>query len=203
MADEELQVYNDILNQLITHRFYSSYLGAKGEKLWEDYGCYDMDSTRYDDYEQAIINLHNEIYNDTSLFETICLRSEPNMWTPASYRKEFPEYDSIWNEARNWINVPQIDWDRTIDSLSSGQTKFTSEDFHLCIAKVVPYTKWLNGCGIGHVSFSKVVMNDDQTKAILYFEFMCGGKCGFGEILMIEKIESHWSIQNQIQLWIS
>lgn len=185
------------------HRFYQGYLGDKVEGLWESHGGSDMDSKSYEDYVQATIKLHNQILKDTSQFQTICFRQDLTSSTPAIYRDELHVADGIWTTAKRWIDNSSLNWNSVLDSLSTGQTKYHAEDFKLCTAKVVPHTKQLDGCGIGYVCFSRIVMNADQTKALLYFEFMCGGNCGFGDILMLEKEGVHWTIRNTLDLWIS
>lgn len=200
IRDDELQLYNDILNELVVHRF-GGYLNIP-EGLWEAYGGYSMDSASYEDFEQEIIKLHNKMFNDTSQFVLICFKQELNSSTPAYYRDDLQMSESLWVKAKQWLDNSSLNWHSVLDSLSASQTKYVADDFQLCTAKVIPHTKGLNGCDIGYVSFSKVVMNVDQTKAILYFEFRCGSKCGFGDMLMVEKTGIRWTISNTIDLWI-
>ena len=82
------------------------------------------------------------------------------------------------------------------------QTKYSGESFKLCTSKVISCEHFYES-DIGVVSFSKSFMNDDNTRGILYYEFTCGGKCGMGEIIVVELVSNRWVIKKVNQLWIS
>jgi hypothetical protein len=86
--------------------------------------------------------------------------------------------------------------------LSSPQTKYLPGDFHLCTAKLVPYDNFKE-CDIGVVGFSKVLLNESNSKGMLYYEFSCWGNCGRGELIVIEKSKGRWRITGSSLLWIS
>lgn len=56
---------------------------------------------------------------------------------------------------------------------------------------------------IGVVCFSKLVFNEDNTEAALYYEFRCDRDCGFGEILILQSKDEGWVIKETHRLWIS
>ncbi len=60
-----------------------------------------------------------------------------------------------------------------------------------------------NESDIGVVSLSKVFMNDKRDQGLLYYEFTCGGKCGMGEIVLVQYIKKRWTIKKALNLWIS
>ena len=93
-------------------------------------------------------------------------------------------------------------WESVADTIALSQTKYTGDNFRLCTSKVVPGSRFYE-CDIGVVAFSKVFLNENKTKGVLYYEYMCGGKCGMGEIILVELVEEHWKIKEVHQLWIS
>ncbi len=57
-------------------------------------------------------------------------------------------------------------------------------------------------CEIGALSFSKIVLNSTEDAGILYYEFVCGEKCGKGELLIVERKQDKWAIAQRRRLWI-
>jgi hypothetical protein len=45
-------------------------------------------------------------------------------------------------------------------------------------------------------------MDPEKRRGMFYYEYVCGVKCRFGEIVMIEKTERRWTIRNSVELWI-
>lgn len=56
---------------------------------------------------------------------------------------------------------------------------------------------------IGFSKYSRIIFNEDGTKALFYFEFVCGGLCGIGSLIYAEKVNEHWTIIQQEGLWVS
>lgn len=67
---------------------------------------------------------------------------------------------------------------------------------------IVPYKKYYDW-DIGKIAFSRIIFQDSKQKAMLYYEFICGGKCGFGEVLLVEEIGKRWVFRGRQELWIS
>jgi hypothetical protein len=195
--DKELKLYNDILTELIEQRFYHGYLINISEELGSKYSP-TLDYSDTVALKKNLILAQNQLFNDTAKFETICYSQELQFgpWTHYSNdtTKELILRDLIKDVSSNWKQVA--------GTLASVQDKYSPQDFHLCTSKIIPFRQWKD-CGIGKVSFSKLVTNDTKTKGLLYFEFNCGGNCGFGEIILVEKSKGRWTIKNTNQLWIS
>ena len=51
--------------------------------------------------------------------------------------------------------------------------------------------------------FSRVVFNEDRTKACYYYKEFCGRLCGYGYLVFVERTEGTWKLKNKHQLWIS
>jgi hypothetical protein len=63
------------------------------------------------------------------------------------------------------------------------------------------YAKYPNSTGI--LFFSKVGFNSKKTQAFIYAGRQCGGLCGLGKYILLEKKGSTWSIENEMELWAS
>ncbi len=56
---------------------------------------------------------------------------------------------------------------------------------------------------MGVVAFSRIIFDKRGTKACLYYSFICGGECGEGRILFLEKEHGHWQQVFATNLWIT
>lgn len=59
-------------------------------------------------------------------------------------------------------------------------------------------TLWL-----GWISMSRIAFNDANNLGIFFFEFVGGGLCGYGEYILIKKINNRWIIHQRIRKWVS
>jgi hypothetical protein len=55
----------------------------------------------------------------------------------------------------------------------------------------------------GIMSFSRVGFSQDGTQALFYVSNHCGGLCGVGMYVVMEKRSGSWAIEKQIEMWIS
>lgn len=201
-TDDQLQAYNDILNEIITRRSYNRYLGKDEEKIFERYANDMADSLNID---KDVIKLHNKLFGDISRFCTIyldtALKTAFNSW---SYF--LSDTNSHKSKIRNLINMFSGNGQEIIDSLNSIQTKYSPHDFELCTANIKSLNE-LNidttKCFIGSIAFSNLILNDTKNKGLLYYEFRCGGLCGYGSLIMAEKIQNEWMIKQSLVIWIS
>jgi hypothetical protein len=56
---------------------------------------------------------------------------------------------------------------------------------------------------IGNITISRVVFNENKTKACVYSEIRCGGLCAGGAIIFLDKNDGIWTIIGQKDLWVS
>lgn len=63
------------------------------------------------------------------------------------------------------------------------------------------YAKYPGSTGI--LFFSKAGFNSKMTQAFIYAGRQCGGLCGLGKYILLEKKGSAWAIKNEMQLWVS
>jgi hypothetical protein len=63
------------------------------------------------------------------------------------------------------------------------------------------YKKYLNSQGI--LSLSRVGFSLDGKQAVFFSSNGCGGKCGTGTYVVMERVGSGWRIAKEILVWIS
>jgi hypothetical protein len=63
------------------------------------------------------------------------------------------------------------------------------------------YKKYPNSQGF--LTLSRVGFSADGKQAMFYAVNECGGKCGTGTYVLMEKAESHWMVVKEILMWIS
>jgi hypothetical protein len=56
---------------------------------------------------------------------------------------------------------------------------------------------------IAGFSFSKIAFNQLKTKAAVYMEYYCGGRCGYGELRVLEKKSGRWIVTGKQRTWIA
>lgn len=55
----------------------------------------------------------------------------------------------------------------------------------------------------GHLTLSRVGFSPDRTQALFYASNHCGGKCGTGSYVVMEKRGSSWTKVKEVVMWIS
>ena len=55
----------------------------------------------------------------------------------------------------------------------------------------------------GIMTFSRVGFSEDGTRALFYLSNHCGGLCGTGMYVVMEKRNGTWAIEREIEMWIS
>lgn len=200
--DDFLKAYNDILNEIIIKHSYNIYLGKDEEKIFERYANNMADS---ENIEKDVIKLQNKLFGDTSRFCTMyldtALRPAFNPWS--YFQKDTNSYRI---KIRNLISTFSENGQAIIDSLNSIQRKYFPQDFKLCTANIKSLSELetdTTKCYIGKVAFSKLILNNTKSKGLLYYEFKCGGLCGYGSLIMVEKIQNEWMIKQSLTTWIS
>ena len=55
----------------------------------------------------------------------------------------------------------------------------------------------------GIISFSRIGFNQTQTQALVSISFGCGGQCGNGKFIVLQKEKGKWNTKRDIGLWVS
>ena len=63
------------------------------------------------------------------------------------------------------------------------------------------YKKYPNSPGLAY--FSNVGFNDQHDQAFVYVGRSCGGLCGSGEYVLLNKVNGRWEILKEQELWVS
>jgi hypothetical protein len=63
------------------------------------------------------------------------------------------------------------------------------------------YEKYPNSTGLLHAS--RVGFNSDGNQAAFYISNHCGGLCGGGYFVIVEKVNSNWKVVQEMQVWVS
>ncbi len=212
-SDTELQVYNDLLIELVEGWFYNLYLGERREELTKEVERNRIaDSAQLKRFEQKAIELQHEQFGDTARFRIMYLaqklirKREVTEFLHNQYRT------TVANKDNYFLNNFSTDSAAVVATLSEPQQKYKPEDFHACTFKVISLGKATSyqelglmqkQRAIGQISFSEIYWNKQQTRGVLYYEFYCGGLCGKGEFIEFEKVDGHWKIVGMHQLFIS
>ncbi|MDG1435062.1 MAG: hypothetical protein P8Q41_13670 [Saprospiraceae bacterium] len=73
--------------------------------------------------------------------------------------------------------------------------------------KIVNYTDFpdlkLDSINVGILQFSEIGFNKEKNKAILYYDWLCGGHCGNGNLAILKKEKNTWKIEEILNLWVS
>jgi hypothetical protein len=63
------------------------------------------------------------------------------------------------------------------------------------------YKKYPNSMGL--LRLSRVGFNSDGNQAAFYVSNSCGGLCGEGSFVIMEKVDSNWKVLQEVQVWVS
>ena len=225
-ADPVKRLYNQVLTELIEQRFYSNYLpDSANEQIrqalrlqFPQSSYYKLGTEEFKHYEAVRKELEaiqqNQLFNDSARFKTIYLDTDlrrslyPFALRPASQTAETPvAFDEINTRINSLFSqVVLSDTSVAIQQLNALQSHIGPADFKLCTAKINmrpsnrkrPFERERTT-----VRFSKIVFNATQSRALLRYDMFCGGNCGFGEILLVEKTNGNWHIKQAEGHWIS
>lgn len=208
--DAELKLYHDILTELIERHFYNRYLQQVAGELEDRYPDTTIHFADTAKFQKDLVRLQNKLFNDTAKFETIGYRSSlvegpwKHIYKDTSNFLAFATADTTkyMREIRTFLTSFSSDWKSVADTIAKSQTKYTSDSFKLCTSRVIPGQRFYES-DIGVVAFSKVFMNEDNNKGLLYYEFRCHGKCGKGEVILVQYTNERWTIKKVMQLWVS
>jgi hypothetical protein len=197
-SNPSLQLYNDVLIELVEKHFYLRYLGEEGKNILY-YSNQRENSTKI---ENKRIHSHNKIYGDSAKFKTVFLiDTSINISLNFNYYINRSNKDALLMTKDFQTNTANI-----LDSLNSLQTDIKAKNLKsstFIISSISKYTIKSLDKNIGLVSFSKVFFNLKKDEGILTCQLYCGDLCGRGLILKIKKKDKHWIIVNRKTTWVS
>ena len=122
-------------------------------------------------------------------------RELESILTQENFENNFP-VDTSWVKLIGKLN--RIEKTSKLDLTEINQTgKYT----------LVSYQEFKDTTGtkrkIGTIVFSRVAFDENKTRGVFYYSFVCGGLCGSGSIVFVEKIDNKWQIIGQREMWVS
>ena len=125
--DERLNIYTDILDDLVKNHFYNLYLGGDVDKLDEKFDR-DRDTPKY---QRELENIKGLVDSDTARQSTICLRHELNFieWTQLGRRDPSDSLNFIAG-LNKLLEDSSMLHEGIYDSLRSPQKQFLADRFH-------------------------------------------------------------------------
>ncbi|TPE45352.1 hypothetical protein [Pontibacter mangrovi] len=214
-SDPQLQVYNDLLVELVENEFYYLYLGEKAEALKDELDkLNDPDSVAaFNASNPTLQKLKQEVAKDTSGHKTIYIsHKNHNKYVFEDFIAALWGRQGTDSPMRQMLRKYDADSSTVFLRLYDSQLKYSASDFQACTFKIGS----LEGAeliwdlepeqqqdAIGQVSFSEIQWNKQQNKGVLYYEFICGTKCGKGELIEFENVNGRWTITERTMLWIS
>ena len=190
----KLQIYNDLLIEVVENYMYLLYLGEDSDNILFK----TKDSSMK---EKKRIKSHNKLFNEKERQKTVYLCDNP-------IKTAFMNTSLIDS---NFFNIPSMRnlkvFSKVIyDSLNSEQTSLKAKDFKsetFLVKSILDYSDKDSKSQIGIVKFSKIFYYKNKNEAIVYCQFSCGGLCGKGLILKIRKQGYHWKVIENYTTWVS
>ncbi|QIX63280.1 hypothetical protein FY528_13580 [Hymenobacter lutimineralis] len=214
-TDPIKQLYNDVLIEIIEKQLGRGYLPDEDRKfVWRHFqevyaGNWPNEPSHHDSVwlhnQEAIF--HNRLFQDSARFKTYYLNtSSQSIYQIADLPNRFSAY-APGSRIGNWIKAiaPQQE-QAALDSLNSVQNSIQPDNFQLCTARILSYEEhrpYRPEKGVGVLTISKIVFSKTQNQALLAYGWHCGSKCGYGEVLFVEKLGGRWHIKQAIGTWIS
>lgn len=190
------------MEQILSDNFWGCLDANAQEKLLDDFYQKKVDSATY-------YRLLDSLIGERKKQEPKCIVDYYDEFG-YMYEEGFKEIDVsvIHLEATlndNFVkrNFSSVSIKAILDSISR-ISNLKADDFSVPFMEIVPherrkYRPW--GEGIGVISLSNVYI--DKNKAILYYEFGCGPKCGRGEVLFLVKFQEKWRVYKHNRMWDS
>ncbi len=54
---------------------------------------------------------------------------------------------------------------------------------------------------VGIMTISAISLNEKVDKASVYYDWLCGKACGYGNIVLLEKVKGSWTLSEVIKAW--
>lgn len=200
-TDQDLQLYNDVFTHLIRYDTYHSVLNDN--EVWPLIQKYLHNDKVIDTatYNREIEKMFVEIEFDTSKQKSIALNVKFLMENKESFDFLLTDTSKFNLDFKNLVSTFSNNAQIIFDTIGLPQVKYNYKDFYSPYCKIGPSAKYIGG-DIGF-SFSKIYYNKKHSKAILYYDFYCGGKCGKGEFLFLINTFEGWKITSRYMAWIS
>src|SRR5687767_9727090 len=203
--DEKLRLYNDVLDQMIADNYFQHCIifDEKSEKSLNDFYQGKIDTLTYSKLSDSLKAVRKStlpkcVLNYTNEFQIFTKGHELNDDIKFSISEALKDTFLVNNF--NGVLAKTI-----VDTLSqTGQ--LSANDLAVSYLEIIPHVKKKNrpyGEGMGVMGLSRIYFNKNGDKAILFYEFNCGPKCGTGEVVFIIKTGEKWKVEKYKRVWDS
>ncbi len=199
---EQLKLYNEALDQIITENYFGHCfeMSEKVAQAYSDYAKNKIDQKTYshifDSLKIVRQNTHPKCILDYSKRGYVFEFSKNDETILSSIRGNLE--DVFVSKYFSTIPISTI-----IDSLST-TAELNCSDLKLDYLDIIPYQVHREnpyGIDMGVFGFSKILFNENMDKAIVLYEFVCGGKCGSGEVVFLSKELGTWKVVKYGRVW--
>lgn len=199
---EQLKLYNEALDQIITEKYFGHCLQMSGkvEQVHSDFMAHRIDEKTYshifDSLKIARKNTHPKCILDYSRRGYVFEFSKNDEGLLSSIRSNLK--DDFVSKYFSSIPIRAM-----IDTLST-TAELNYSDLRLDYLDIIPYRVHEEnryGSDMGVLGFSKILFNKNLDKAIVLYEFICGGKCGSGEVVFLSREIDTWKIVKYGRVW--
>jgi hypothetical protein len=201
--NDKLNLYNDALRQIMDENYFKFCVDFDvTSRLRKNLISGNIDSNRY----LVIVDSLKSARRGTLPKCVLDYSNEFQIFTPARVLDSAIKM-SIAASLRTSFVDDHFDGsiDTIIDTLSQ-TAELQTGDLLVDYLEIVPYARKPYrpfGNGIGVISLSKVFFDATGRRAILFYEFNCGPRCGSGKIVFLERSMNRWSIIGQKKIWDS
>ena len=168
-----------------------------GDSAKMAYRFWPPDNTDHPDYKRYYDSIKS-VLNKGDVFITIL-----DSFTQTQIR-DVQDILFVQKDSTITDNLSELIKDIIADSVTKQELEFTSisNGIRLPVRKCI--IKHMDDVRvIAQFAFSKIAFTQDKTKAAVYQSYYCGGKCGYGELRVLEKKGTKWRVIQAYRTWIS
>lgn len=209
-TDPRKVLYNDILTQVIEQQLSYHFLPDEDlAVIRRHYQDRDLASsmTAADSVWQRRqeVRFQRHLFQDTARFRTFYLNRSQGAAVAHLPDNLADHQPGSPLDALLRAFAPQ-DLETAIALLNCPQANMEAADFQLCTARLLPMSRrtrsWIDEQGM--LTLSEPYFNAARDQALMAYGWQCGGTCGHGAVLWVERVQGgHWRIKQAHQTWIS
>lgn len=143
--------------------------------------------------KQKLIEGHQADYAEYISTETLSCYLKPILYSPNNGREHYLQDSAYLSLALKWKNENLSD--KALDISQIFSEKFSVRTNTDQNDEFLNYT-----CS---AQYSRIVFSDDLSIALFHFDYSCGGLCGGGHFILVQKLKGKWKIIRKDPTWVS
>ncbi len=167
----------------------------------------DLETEVMNDFLSQFIPEHSVIIDSIGSYDHRTLLLSDSLGSTFSFHSL---RDLAKRKASEFHHNDDPDWSALLSKLLSSDLPSQPVDFSKVrqhhpyqITPASSYEQFTKDNFIGIIALSRIVFNKSKTKACLYYSYICGGECGEGEIVFLEKSPNGWKHAYSTFLWVA